>query len=326
MEDGLYQVTTPYLCAGFVVENGQVTECAPILRKKLAYWQTVAKKVEVKEMPEVKGIPDAFVIVDFSNFVHTCWWPAISAQRADPKYDAKEVLKTNMYGKLGTIGKAMADCGYHDVTYIFVEDQIPTEKLKLYPEYKAGRNRENPPPKEEAKAWLVEHGYTYWCSAPDSEADDTIATLVTLLSGDPDSIPIVIVSSDKDLWQLIQPGVLVYRTTTGKFVTDAMIQEEFGVLFPDQIPLCKAMWGDASDNIPNVMPRMQKQLLPLIKTTDGSLSEFWANFHMDLGVHLTDKCRKMLEENKADIERNYKLVKLKKELNLEFYGKRNKNE
>ena len=42
MKDGLYRVVTSYLCAGFVVENGAVVRCAPILRKRLAYWQTVA--------------------------------------------------------------------------------------------------------------------------------------------------------------------------------------------------------------------------------------------------------------------------------------------
>jgi len=40
MRDGLYQVTTRYLCAGFVVRDGLVTHCAPILRKRLAYWRT----------------------------------------------------------------------------------------------------------------------------------------------------------------------------------------------------------------------------------------------------------------------------------------------
>jgi len=43
--DGLYRVTTSYLCAGFVVEGGRVTRCAPILRKRLAYWQTIAVRV-----------------------------------------------------------------------------------------------------------------------------------------------------------------------------------------------------------------------------------------------------------------------------------------
>jgi len=43
--DGLYRVTTRYLCAGFVIEGGKVTGCAPILRKKLAYWMTVAERI-----------------------------------------------------------------------------------------------------------------------------------------------------------------------------------------------------------------------------------------------------------------------------------------
>ena len=46
MADGLYRVTTPYLCAGFVVERGVVTHCAPILRRRLDYWRTVAVRVK----------------------------------------------------------------------------------------------------------------------------------------------------------------------------------------------------------------------------------------------------------------------------------------
>jgi len=43
MKDGLYQVTTSYLCAGFVIRDGALAECAPILRKKFNYWTTMAK-------------------------------------------------------------------------------------------------------------------------------------------------------------------------------------------------------------------------------------------------------------------------------------------
>ena len=46
MPDGLYRVVTSYLCAGFVVEGGVVTECAPILRRKIAYWVLVAKRID----------------------------------------------------------------------------------------------------------------------------------------------------------------------------------------------------------------------------------------------------------------------------------------
>jgi len=45
MRDGLYRVSTKYLCAGFVVRGGVVCECAPILRKKISYWMTIAKRI-----------------------------------------------------------------------------------------------------------------------------------------------------------------------------------------------------------------------------------------------------------------------------------------
>ena len=45
VQDGLYRVVTTYLCAGFVVENGEIVACAPILRRKLGYWRTVARLV-----------------------------------------------------------------------------------------------------------------------------------------------------------------------------------------------------------------------------------------------------------------------------------------
>lgn len=45
MIDGLYRVTTKYLCAGFVVEGGRITMCAPILRRGIDYWRTVAVRV-----------------------------------------------------------------------------------------------------------------------------------------------------------------------------------------------------------------------------------------------------------------------------------------
>jgi hypothetical protein len=44
MEDGIYQVTTPYLCAGFIVKNGKVVRRAPIL-KNMFYWMAKAVRI-----------------------------------------------------------------------------------------------------------------------------------------------------------------------------------------------------------------------------------------------------------------------------------------
>jgi hypothetical protein len=45
--DGLYQVETRYFCAGFIVKQGKVktSECAPILRRKIWYWATLAWRI-----------------------------------------------------------------------------------------------------------------------------------------------------------------------------------------------------------------------------------------------------------------------------------------
>lgn len=46
MVDGLYQVTTNKLCAGFIVKNGKLQWIAPILRKRIDYWKTIAKRID----------------------------------------------------------------------------------------------------------------------------------------------------------------------------------------------------------------------------------------------------------------------------------------
>jgi hypothetical protein len=43
--DGLHWVSAHYLCGGFVVEHGRVVVFAPILRRRLTYWRTVATRV-----------------------------------------------------------------------------------------------------------------------------------------------------------------------------------------------------------------------------------------------------------------------------------------
>lgn len=43
LKNGLYQVTTKYLCAGFIIKDNKVIKCAPILRRKLSYFKTIGK-------------------------------------------------------------------------------------------------------------------------------------------------------------------------------------------------------------------------------------------------------------------------------------------
>ena len=45
MVDGLYRVMTRYCVAGFVIEGGKLIHCAPILRKKIDYFKTIAVRI-----------------------------------------------------------------------------------------------------------------------------------------------------------------------------------------------------------------------------------------------------------------------------------------
>ena len=45
MIDGVYQVTTSYFCAGFIMFEDNVVSCAPILRKKFNYYKTLAVRI-----------------------------------------------------------------------------------------------------------------------------------------------------------------------------------------------------------------------------------------------------------------------------------------
>lgn len=45
MKDGVYQVTTPHITAGFVVRKGKVVTVAPVLMSNFSYWKKIAVKI-----------------------------------------------------------------------------------------------------------------------------------------------------------------------------------------------------------------------------------------------------------------------------------------
>lgn len=83
---------------------------------------------------------------------------------------------------------------------------------------------------------------------PDCEADDAIGYISKYLFADE---KIVIVSSDKDLYQLIDSRVTQWSPGQKKFITTADVKEKFGV-YPCNMSLVRSFIGDPSDNIPGV--------------------------------------------------------------------------
>lgn len=103
------------------------------------------------------------------------------------------------------------------------------------------------------------------------EADDVLATLATQLRDR--AAGVVLVTSDKDLLQLV-PSVQVYLPWgAGEFLTPAKIRDKFSIE-PQQIADYLALIGDNSDGIPGVSgigPKTAAELLGKHKTLDGIL-------------------------------------------------------
>ncbi len=138
-----------------------------------------------------------------------------------------------------------------------------TFRNDLYPEYKA--NRDAPPEDLRPQFALIREAtraFNLPCiETKGFEADDIIASYVKeaeAVGGD-----VTIISSDKDLMQLITPNTIMYDTMKDKRVGIDEVHEKFGV-GPEKMIDLQALAGDSADNIPGVPgigPKTAAQLL-----------------------------------------------------------------
>jgi len=126
-----------------------------------------------------------------------------------------------------------------------------TFRNDLYDQYKAHRP---PPPEDLIPQFPLIREATRAFSLPcieeaGYEADDIIATYTCQAVAQ--GWDVTIVSSDKDLAQLIQPGVDMLDTMKNERRSDNYVQEKFGVA-PAQLRDVLALMGDSVDNVPGV--------------------------------------------------------------------------
>jgi len=100
------------------------------------------------------------------------------------------------------------------------------------------------------------------------EADDVIGTIATRMPAL--GHPVVIVTGDKDMSQLVCGSVRIYDIAKESWLDEAAVLEKFGVA-PCQIPDLLALHGDSIDNIPGVAgvgEKTARQILSVCKTVD----------------------------------------------------------
>ena len=127
----------------------------------------------------------------------------------------------------------------------------PTFRHELYSEYKANRVECPEDLKEQMPYFrkIVEALGLVCVEKEGFEADDIIATLALNLASE--ETPVMVVSGDKDLTQLVGPNITVWDAMRDILYNAEAVKEKFGVT-PEQIRDYLALMGDSSDNVPGV--------------------------------------------------------------------------
>lgn len=170
--------------------------------------------------------------------------------------------------------------GFGDFLLKLIEDEQPTHlavafdgslttsfRNELYPPYKA--QRELPPAELEAQLEACEELAralgAHTAIDAQFEADDLIATWSASLARRGHGA--VVVTSDKDLAQLVTERVELFDFARGERYGPREVKERFGVR-PDQIRELLGLAGDAVDNIPGVKGVGQKTAVALLEAFD----------------------------------------------------------
>jgi DNA polymerase I len=149
-------------------------------------------------------------------------------------------------------------------------------------------------------------------SVPGYEADDIIATLATQAAAE--DMDVVIVTGDRDAFQLISDHVTVLKT--GRGVTDTTrftpeeLKDKYG-LTPAQYPDYAAVRGDPSDNLPSIPGVGEKTAAKWIMEF-GSLAEL-----VDRVDEVKGRAGDKLRENLANVLLNRQLTELARDVPVE---------
>ncbi len=208
-----------------------------------------------------------FVVVDAANCIYRAFF-------ALPPLRNSAGLPTNaVLGFANMLAKVVRE-ERPDYLVIVFDARGKSFRHEIYPEYKATRDAQP----EDLSAQvplvreLVEAQRIPVLEVEGVEADDVIATLATRAPAD---WRITIVSTDKDLMQLVSERVALLDTMKDLRYRPAEVEARFGVT-PERVLELRALVGDPSDNIPGVRGIGEKGAAKLLGDW-GSLEEVLAH-------------------------------------------------
>ena len=243
------------------------------------------------------------ILVDGSAYIFRAYYGLPPMNRADGTPINAVFGFTNMLVKL------IED--YSDDKMVVIFDAARENfRNKIYPEYKANRGEapddlipQFPLIRECVRSFNIPQ-----LEIEGFEADDLIATYVKL--AEKDEIETIIVSSDKDLMQLVSSKVTMLDPMKNKKIEIKDVEEKFGVK-PNKVIFIQALTGDKVDNIPGapgIGPKTASQLINEFNDIDGLIK--------NLDKIKQEKRRNILAESENDIRLSLKLVTLKNDVQI----------
>lgn len=195
-------------------------------------------------------------LIDGSAYIYRAFF-------ALPPLNNSKGLQTNaVYGFTTTLMKIIRE-HRPDCLAVAFDEKGPTLRHEEFKEYKAQR----PPMPDGMKAQIpyihriVEAFAIPAVRQAGYEADDLIGTLAR--QAERAGYDVVIVTGDKDMFQLLTPSIRIYDPVKNKWSGEAECRERFGVE-PARVVEVMGLMGDSTDNIPGVKGIGEKTAMKLI--------------------------------------------------------------
>jgi DNA polymerase-1 len=205
------------------------------------------------------GSPEHVVLIDGSGFIFRAFF---AIRQPMTRSDGTPVAA--VYGFANMLMKLLKDLDADRIAVIF-DHSGHTFRNEIFPEYKANRSAT---PEDLIPQFPLIRDATRAFNLPciemkGFEADDLIATYSRLAREA--GARVTIVSSDKDMMQLVGDQVTMYDGLKDKRISFDEVAEKFGV-GPDRVIDVQALAGDSSDNVPGVPGIGVKTAAELINT------------------------------------------------------------
>ncbi|MDF7650831.1 DNA polymerase I [Pantoea sp. Acro-805] len=251
------------------------------------------------------------ILVDGSSYLYRAYhaFPPLTNSAGEPT--------GAMYGVLNMLKSLLMQYQPSHVAVVF-DAKGKTFRDELFEHYKSHR----PPMPDDLRAQIEPlHEMVKAMGLPllavtGVEADDVIGTLA--LEAEKQGRAVLISTGDKDMAQLVTPGITLINTMTNTVLGPEEVEQKYGVP-PSLIIDFLAMMGDSSDNIPGVPGVGEKTAQALLQGL-GGMQSIYDNLEKvaDLSFRGAKTMAAKLEQNREVAFLSYQLATIKTDVELEL--------